>query len=64
MAYINLLNKLVKSMDKGVKESFYGFLVDNIKKVSSWEKEKGFLLSVCRGIAYVSSDVQIIIAQQ
>lgn len=33
---INLLNKLIKSMNKPVKEAYYGFLLQSLGKVSDF----------------------------
>ena len=44
--------------------SFYTFLVDTWQQVTDYAKDKGFVLSVCRGIAYVSGQVQVDIVQQ
>lgn len=46
-------------MGKGFKEAYYNFMVKYLSAIPDYDKEKGFILAICRGIAYVSNDAII-----
>lgn len=51
-------------MPKGYKEAYYQFMVKCLGTIIDYNKEKGFVLGICRGIAYVSNDAQIKFSEQ